>query len=392
VGRAPAAVLALNVGSSSLKATVRDPKLRLRIHVEDLHETGGRLTAWSPGAAEDRFPVHGGWPAALGEVARAVAGRRLRPVVVVHRVVLGSALLTRPVRADAALLARLRAEEHLAPLHLPRQLDVVEEARRHWPEAEVVLCPDSGFHSGLPDEEVALPLPPGVRASGLRRWGFHGLAVESVVETVPDLGSAVVAHLGSGCSVSSVAHGRSVHTTMAVSPAGGIPSLTRSGDLDPEVVLQMVAMAAGDVAAVRRVLNLESGVAGLSGGRSDLRTLLAAEDAAADLAVRVFVRSVAMAIAAAVTVLDRWDALVFTGGIGTGSAEIRERVCGHLLTLRPGTETGGRAPSDRLEAGGVRVLAVPVDEEAVMDRLVRAMPHLRPLDRTAGSLTTGIGT
>ncbi len=380
----PAVVLALNVGSSSLKAAVRDPELRVRVHLEDLHDTGGRLTVRAPGEPERRGASPGGWGTAVEETARIVSGQGLHPDVVVHRVVLGSPALPGPARAGPALLARLRAEEHRSPLHLPRQLDVVEAAREQWPDAEVVLCPDSGFHRGLPDEEVALPLPPAVRASGLQRWGFHGLAVESVVETLPGLGSAVVAHLGSGCSVSAVADGRPRHTTMAVSPAGGIPSLTRSGDLDPEVVLQMVADRAGDVAAVRRILNRESGVAGLSGGRTDLRSLLGAPDGAADLAVRVFVRSIAMAVAAAVTTLDRWDALVFTGGIGTGSAEVRERVCARLLLLRPGTAAAGGTPSARLAAGGVRVLAVPVDEEAVMDRLVRALPST---GRTTGRRT-----
>ncbi|WP_139177024.1 flavodoxin domain-containing protein [Geodermatophilus siccatus] len=363
-------VLSLNVGSSSLKAAVRDPALRLRLDVAGLDRGAGRVTVEVPGSpAEDAGPC-AGWDDVLTVVAAALARRGLRPDVVAHRIVHGSPLLHGAVPAGGALLARLRAEADLDPLHLPRQLDVVDEACRQWPQAQVVLVSDSGFHDRLPDEAVALPLPEEVRSAGLRRWGFHGLAVQSVVDLVPGLGRAVVVHLGSGCSVTAVDAGLPRHTTMALSPAGGVPSLTRSGDLDPEVVLRLVGRE-GSAGAVRDLLNRRSGVAGLSGGRTDLRTLLEAEDSAADLAVRVFVRDVAMAVAAAVTTLDGWDSLVFTGGIGVHSAAVRERVCARLLPVRPGAAALHGSPSERLVATGLRVLAVPVDEEAVVDRLAR---------------------
>jgi acetate kinase len=369
----PAVVLSLNVGSSSLRAAVRTPEPRVRVHIAELGGTGGDLTVEGPGQLLERARLRDGWAGAVGEVADALTSRGLVPTVVAHRIVLGSALLPVARRADDALLGRLRAEQHRAPLHLPRQLDVVDQARRCWPDATVVLCPDSAFHRQLPDEAVALPLPAGARAGGLRRWGFHGLAVQSVVDGLPDLGSAVVAHLGAGCSVTAVSEGVSRHTTMEISPAGGVPSLTRSGDLDPEVVLQLVAEAGGDVPAVRSLLNQRSGIAGLAGGRADVRTLLADGDAAGDLALRVWVRQVGMAIAAAVTALDRWDALVFTGGIGTGSAEVRERICARLLPLRPGAGAHPGPPSAQLAASGIRLLVHPVDEEAVMDRTARTL-------------------
>jgi acetate kinase len=369
-GGAPV-VLSLNVGSSSLKAAVRDPALRLHVDVAGLDGADARMTIRTPGSAARTLPLDGGWGAALPAVAAALDDRRLRPGVVASRIVHGSPLLRRARTAGDDLLGRLRAEADLDPLHLPRQLDVVERARRQWPRARTVLVPDTAFHESLPDEATTLPLPADVRAAGLRRWGFHGLAVQSVVDEVPGLGSAVVVHLGSGCSVTAVDSGVPRHTSMALSPAGGVPSLTRSGDLDPEVVLRLVG-SAGSVAAARELLNRRSGVAGLAGGRTDVRALLAAPDAEADLALRVFVRDVAMAVAAAVTTLDGWDSLVFTGGIGVNSAEIRERVCSRLLALRPGTGALLGQPSERLVATGLRVLALPVDEEAVMDRLARA--------------------
>ena len=375
-------VLCLNVGSSSLKAAVRDPALRLRLDVAGLDRGAGHVTVEVPGSpSEDAGPC--GWDDVLTTVAAALTRHGLRPDVVAHRIVHGSPLLPGAVPAGGALLARLRIEADVDPLHLPRQLDVVDQACRQWPQAQVVLVPDSGFHDRLPDEAVALPLPAEARSAGLRRWGFHGLAVQSVVDLVPGLGRAVVVHLGSGCSVTAVDSGVPRHTTMALSPAGGVPSLTRSGDLDPEVVLLLVERE-GSIGAVRELLNRRSGVAGLSGGRTDLRNLLQAEDAAADLAVRVFVRDVAMAVAAAVTTLDGWDSLVFTGGIGVHSAEVRERVCARLLPLRPDAARLPGSPSERLVSTGLRVLAVPVDEEAVMDRLARAVPSRGDESPTGG--------
>ncbi|GAB3326371.1 acetate/propionate family kinase [Geodermatophilus aquaeductus] len=380
----PPVVLSLDVGSSSLKAAVRDPDLRMHAEISGLRDgpeaEPAHVTISGTGSFVEHARLSDGWTGAVAEIADAMARRGLYPDVIAHRVVHGTPLLAEPRRADELLVARLRGEAHLDPLHLPRQLAVLEEARARWPGAEMVLVPDGGFFAVLPQEAVTLPLPAEARATGLRRWGFHGLAVQSVIDLLPGLGGAVVVHLGSGCSVTAVQDGRPRSTTMALSPAGGIPSLTRSGDLDPEVVLRLVEQADGSVPAVRELLNRRSGVAGLAGGRTDVRELLAADDAAADLALRVFVRSVAMATAAAVTTLDTWDSLVFSGGIGQHSGEVRELVCARLLTLRHGVP-GGSVPSERLVGAGVRVLAVPIDEEAVIDRLARGVLPAVPRPR-----------
>lgn len=378
-GAAPALVLSLDVGSASLKAAVRDPDLRLHLELSGLDTATARLTLSGTGSFVEHALLPDGWPAAMDAVAEAVARHGLHPAVVVHRIVHGSPTLLGPQRATPDLLDRLRAEAHHDPLQLPRQLAAVDRARALWPAAETVLCPDSVFHRGLPDEAVALPLPPEERGpEGLRRWGFHGLAVQSVVDQLPGMGAAVVVHLGSGCSVTAVEHGASRWTSMAVSPAGGVPSLTRSGDLDPEVVLRLVEAHGGSVPDVRALLNERSGVAGISGGRTDVRELLAAADPAADLALRVLVRSVAMAVAGAVTTLDGWDSLVFTGAIGLHSAELRERICARLLSLRPEAAGFGGLPSERLALSGLRILTVPVDEEAVLDRVARAVVRPEP--------------
>jgi acetate kinase len=197
------------------------------------------------------------------------------------------------------------------------------------------------------------------------------------VDAVPDLGPAVIAHLGSGCSVTAVADAQSRHTTMSLTPTGGTMSATRSGDLDPEIVLFVLAHPDWDTDAVRNMLTHRSGIAALSGGIVDMRDLLSARaDSRVDLAIRAFTRSVAMAIASCATALDEWHALVFTGGIGEHSSEIREEICARLLSL-PGAVADSRSTSasasDQLAARGIRVLTVPADEEAVMDHQTRQL-------------------
>jgi acetate kinase len=178
------------------------------------------------------------------------------------------------------------------------------------------------------------------------------------VRARPDLTQAVVAHLGSGCSVTAVVEGRSRHTTMSLTPTGGMMSATRTGDLDPEIVLFLIEECGYDVPTLRDRLDRHSGLAGVSGGRSDIRDLLAVEgiDPDARLAVELFVQSATAAIATCALALDRFDALVFTGGVGENSPIIRERVLRRL---------------ERLVARPVDVVVVPADEQLVMDDEVR---------------------
>jgi acetate kinase len=164
---------------------------------------------------------------------------------------------------------------------------------------------------------------------------------------------------------------------MSLTPTGGTMSATRSGDLDPEIVLFVLAHPEWDAVAVRNMLNHRSGIAAFSRGIVDMRDLLSARaDAQVDLAIRAFTRSVAMAIASCATAFDQWQALVFTGGIGEHSNEIREEICARLLSLPgPAADIGSSSASasDQLAARGIRVLTVPADEEAVMDRLTREL-------------------
>ena len=371
------AVLALNPGSSSLKAAVRDPTLRLAVHVERLGTDKARATISAPGKEPASTPVSGDFDDAVAWVRAVMEQSAIEPQAVTHRVVHGGPVHDRPTLIDEKLVSYLREIIPLAPLHLPGAITAIELARQTWPRVPHVACFDTAFHHGLPDEARCLPVADDVAAMGVRRYGFHGIAVQSVVDGVPDLGPAVIAHLGSGCSVTAVAEAQSRHTTMSLTPTGGTMSATRSGDLDPEIVLFVLAHPDWDTDAVRNMLTHRSGIAALSGGIVDMRDLLSARaDSRVDLAIRAFTRSVAMAIASCATALDEWHALVFTGGIGEHSSEIREEICARLLSL-PGAVADSRSTSasasDQLAARGIRVLTVAADEEAVMDRQTREL-------------------
>lgn len=348
------AVLALNPGSSSLKAVLRDDEtVLLRAQVQRLGTDRAQLTVDDEPAADPGQSLTD----AVGTLATELAHRHRTVDVVVHRVVHGGPDHRDPERVDDALVGVLRELVPFAPLHLPGDLESIAAARLEWPHAVHVACFDTQFHADLPDEARRLPVPREVVELGVQRYGFHGLSVQHVVDTVADLGRAVVAHLGSGCSVTAVDGGRSLHTSMSFSPTGGTVSATRAGDLDPEVLLFLIEQG-WSVPELRTLVDRRSGLAGVSGGTSDVRDLLdhRGDDPAADLALRMFVRSVAQSVAAAAAVLDGWDTLVFTGGVGEHSAEIRDAVLTRLAHL-----------------GEPRVEVVATDEEAVMDRLARTL-------------------
>jgi acetate kinase len=190
----------------------------------------------------------------------------------------------------------------------------------------------------------------------------------------------VIAHLGSGCSVTAVSGGLPRHTTMSLTPTGGLLSGTRSGDLDPEVVLYLIQQHGYTVDRLRELFDRHSGVAGIAQGRHDMRDLLAASDASAALALDVFAGDVAMAIASCATALDHWDTLVFTGGVGEHATTIRDTICARLLVLRGGRTDALDDPLQALASTGVRTLVVTADEEAVMDRLTRRLRGSPPED------------
>jgi acetate kinase len=274
---------------------------------------------------------------------------------------------TRPERVNAELLERLHALTPLAPLHLPAALAGIEAVSERLPQVPQVACFDTAFHAGLPDYAGTLPLPRRFRELGIRRYGFHGLSCESIVRELDARaqGRVVVAHLGSGVSLTALLDGRSVDTTMGFTPAGGVMMGTRSGDLDPGVLLYLMREQGLDADALEQLLNREAGLLGVSGLSPDMSVLLGRDEPGSRLAVGLFAYQVRKAVGALATTLGGLDRLVFTGGIGEHAAPVRRSICDGLQHLGiQDLDVGARRIS--AEGSDIEVLVIPADEERII--------------------------
>jgi acetate kinase len=261
-----------------------------------------------------------------------------KPSAIGHRVVHGGPHLLKQQRVTQTLIRELQTRLHFAPIHIPTALILIEVAERSYPGTPQFACFDTAFHTTIPEAAARFALPRELFVEGIHRYGFHGLSYESIVyqlaNNLPH--RTVIAHLGSGASLVALKDGRSVDTTMGLTPTGGIPMATRSGDLDPGVLLYLLRVKKMDVDSLETLLNHNSGLAGLSNGRGDVRDLEAAADGGdreARLALDVFCGSISKMVAAYTSVLGGLDMLIFTGGIGEHSARIRSSVCHGLRFL-----------------------------------------------------------
>jgi acetate kinase len=327
-------VLVLNPGSSTLKAAVLEPPDRTPIASVEVERGDDASRIGDASGAVAR---------ALGALAREGASvDRIRAVG--YRVVHGGSRFREPAVIDDAVVAAIDELAPLAPLHNPVAAATIRAGRSAVPAAAHVAAFDTAFHSTLPEEAIRYAVPARwAEAWGVRRYGFHGLSVEwatrrtgELLERPPSELGLVVAHLGSGCSVTAVERGRSVDTSMGMTPLEGLVMGTRAGSIDPGILLMLLREGRLGVADLAEDLDHRAGLLGLSGRSADVRELLASEadgDEAARLALAVFVRRAAAGIAAAATALERLDAVVFTGGIGEHSAPIRGRILGRLAML-----------------------------------------------------------
>ncbi len=350
-------ILVLNAGSRTTKASL---------------VANGEAVARADGGVADDV-------AALEELLRRL-GEGLRPEVVAHRVVHGGTRFTEPVIVDDAVVDALDDLVGLAPLHQPPALRVLAAARARFPDVPHVCCFDTAFHATLPEDEWRYPVPWAWASEwGVRRFGFHGLSVawaarragELLGRATADLG-IVVAHLGGGCSVTAVDGGRSVRTSMGYTPLEGLMMTTRSGSIDPGVMLRLLADGRLTADAMSDALEHGSGLLGVSGVSADLREVQAAADAGdarAALAISMFVARASAAIASAATALPRLDAIVFTGGIGEHATVVRAAIVDRLAVLGV-AGIGGAGPDGDGELGepgqGPVVLRVEAREDLVM--------------------------
>jgi acetate kinase len=383
-------ILTLNAGSSSIKFAVYDlvadgPELRVKGQVEGIGTTphfiaksvDGRLLAeswWEP--AGDGTSGHGrafqqiwSW---LGDAAD--GGRIL---AIGHRVAHGGETYAEPVLIDDAAIRELTRLIPLVPLHQPNNLAAIRAVAADHPDLPQVACFDTGFHRGRPRVTEQFGLPRALLERGVKRYGFHGLSYEYIVgrlaELAPELadGRVVVAHLGSGCSMTAIKAGRSIDTTMSFSALDGVPMGTRCGVLDPGVLLFLMREDGLGVEALERLLYKESGLLGLSGVSNDLRDLHASDDPRAAEAIDFFVYRIGQTLGALCASIGGLDALVFTAGVGENDAEIRARVCADAAWLGIAIDPeANRAGATRISPEGQApsVWVIPTDEERMIAR------------------------
>jgi len=397
-------ILVINPGSSSIKfAMYADGWAQLRVlyagELNDIGEASAALKLRDNAGKDVTGAVGevkaGSMDEAIGVVQRVIALPAFAPPDAVgYRVVHPGPNLRGHQRLTPEVLAELKKAVVFAPLHDPAALEMIEEMMRRAPDVPRFACFDTVFHETMPEEATVYALPAEVRAEGVRRYGFHGLSCESVVyqmgsaRRIPFPQRMVIAHLGSGCSVTACVDGKSVDTTMGLTPTGGVVMGTRPGDLDPGVVLYLLRRQGATAESVEKLLNHEAGLKAL-GGINDMRELrrsAAAGDEAARLAVRVFCRSVVKAIAGFIALYGA-DALVFTGGIGEHDADSRAEIAAGLAGL--GVELDAEAnqmkhkDSGPFEAETVRRISgdsskivayvVPAEEDLMIARHVAQM-------------------
>ena len=346
-------ILLLNAGSSSLKCTLMEA-VNCQVIAHSLADWAGSVTHYEYGGTDGKEHSEDvAWRGHAEAVRRVLHDlQHVEPVALAghstlaavgHRVVHGGQF-TSSVRITPAIRSRITALADLAPLHNPPSLDTLAAAETELPGVPQVAVFDTAFHATLPPEARTYPVPERwTREWGIRRFGFHGLshaycsrrATEMLGRSEADL-RLVICHLGGGCSDSAVRGGRCVATTMGFTPLDGLMMATRSGSIDPSIVLHVQQRHGLTPAQVERALNQESGLLGVSGISGDMRQVLAAARAGhqqAQLALGIYTRRVRQAIGALAVTMGGVDALVFTAGVGEHAGEVREAICAGLECL-----------------------------------------------------------
>ncbi len=379
-------LLTINAGSYSLKTAVfREDSLERLVAVEVTGIDHVATMTWSMGGDRQVEKLAGisDHDTALSAVLERLRQRlgRIEWKAVGHRVTHGFDCL-QPRIVDTELRSYLEALIPLAPLHQPHNLAGITAAERLAPSALQVACFDTSFHRTIPDVARRYALPRELSADGIEAYGFHGLSYEYIASILPShLGPradarVIVAHLGSGASMCAMRERKSVATTMGLTPLDGLPMATRSGALDPGVILYLLETRKMDVADVRDLLYQRSGLLGASGVSDSMKELLASADRGAAEAVELFVYRGSRAIGSLAAALGGLDALVFTGGIGENSAPIRSRIVHQLSWL--GAQIDERAHADGRAVfsdalSRVSLVVLPTDEEAMIARHVAAL-------------------
>jgi acetate kinase len=383
------ALLTINAGSSSLKVTIytHDERLtpEVAFEVSRVGLSDSRLHISEPGQpASDEpldVPNHGvALESCLDHLERS---QRYRLAAVGHRVVHGGPHHHRPERITPALLRDLQQLQDIDPTHMPQGLTAIAAVAQRYPAVPQFACFDTAFHHSMPRVAQLYALPRALFDEGIRRYGFHGLSCEYILTTLGGIdravarGRLIVAHLGNGASLTAIHEGVSVDTTMGFSPTGGLMMGTRSGDLDPTVMMYLARRNGVTHEALERLVSQESGLLGVSGISHDMRDLLkrrTSSDAAE--AVELFCYTARKWIGGLVAVLGGLDTIVFTGGIGEHAAPVRDRICGALLHLGVELDASRNAANASVvsaDASRVMVRVMKTEEDLMIARHVRRL-------------------
>jgi acetate kinase len=379
-------ILSLNGGSSSLKFAVYrlSGTAEERIFsgaVEAIGQPSGK--AWLRGGDKTLQEETGKFPDHTAAMKKMFAGLREQGVEKLaaagHRIVHGGPKFTAPQLIDAQLKQALKELIPFAPLHLPSQIAMIEAVEAHFPDLPQVACFDTAFHSRMPEVAQRFALPQRFWEQGIRRYGFHGLSYEYVIGKLGGkLGRrAIIAHLGNGASMVALKDGLPMDTSMGMTPTGGFMMGTRSGDLDPGVLIHLLKTGYS-AEQLEELVDHEAGLLGVSGHTSDMKALLqkSQTDSAAHMAVKMFAYQVRKFIGAYAAVLNGLDTLVFTGGIGERAADVRGKICSGLGYLGVALETQANAQNAEvisLPNSQCAVRVVQTDEDLMIVRHTRAV-------------------
>lgn len=380
-------ILTINSGSSSVKFALfqmgQSETLLLSGRMERIGLNAGVFKAKGADGArlleqQIELPNHtAAFQALFAWLKNQPAAKNLQAVG--HRIVHGGAKYTQPELIGPELIASLKELIPLAPEHLPHEIEAIEIVARYYPALAQVACFDTAFHADLPRLAKIYPLPRQYEAEGLRRYGFHGLSYEYILSELKREnketanGRIVIAHLGNGSSLAAVHKGACIDTTMGFTPTGGLVMSTRTGDLDPGVIIYLLREKGLSASQVNELVTQRAGLLGVSGTSSDMADLLGREkdDAHAAEAVELYCRQAKKFLAAFAGVLGGLDTLIFTAGIGENSPSIRWRICGELgfigVQLDP-RRNDANARMISAEASRVNVGVIKTNEELMIAR------------------------
>jgi acetate kinase len=384
------AIVVVNAGSSSIKFSLflaRDGELvsDVRGQIEGIYTEPRFVAKGRDGATKsEKAWAEGklGHDAALRYLMDFLKGELAddKLIGVGHRVVHGALDYREPVRVDAGVLAKLEKLVPLAPLHQPHNLAPIRVLLAAAPDLPQVACFDTSFHRSNPEIAQRFAIPAELHDAGVRRYGFHGLSYDYIAsvlgkyDATAAAGKTVVLHLGNGASMCAIAAGKSIASTMGFTAVDGLPMGTRTGALDPGVILYLMDERKMDARGIEKLIYNQSGLLGVSGISSDMRTLLGSDDPRAKLAVDLYCYRIRRELGSLAAALGGLDAVVFTAGIGENSAAIRERVCRDAAWLGVELDAAANAKGGpRISAARSRVSAwaIPTNEELMIAQQTR---------------------